>query len=116
MDRCSTGEVKATKNERPSVGVPCPARDGIVNQSSPDKNEHEEWAKATALSNSSDSEGGPVAQIYKHGDNDGDSNQTHVIAANISWYTQNRIAGMRVLPIDGWSRTPFKPKYSGGAR
>ena len=84
MNGRSTGEVKATKNKRPSVGVPCPTGDWIVNQSSPDKNEHEKWAKSTALGNSSDGEGGPVAQIYKHGDNDGDSKQTHVIAANIS--------------------------------
>jgi hypothetical protein len=37
---------------------------------------------------------------------------TYVIAANISWYTQKTIDGIRVLPIDGFSSTPFRPKYS----
>jgi hypothetical protein len=34
------------------------------------------------------------------------------MAANMSWYTQNKREGIREEPIDGLSRTPFKPKYS----
>ena len=35
-----------------------------------------------------------------------------VMAANISWKTQNAMDGMRVDPTEGFSRTPFSPKYS----
>ena len=34
------------------------------------------------------------------------------MAANMSWYTQNTIEGTRELPMEGWSSTPLKPKYS----
>jgi len=43
-----------------------------------------------------------------------DEIRTHVMAANMSWYTQKRIDGIRGLPIDGCSKTPFRPKYSAG--
>ena len=41
-----------------------------------------------------------------------ESGSTYVMAANMSWKTQNAIDGMRVLPIDGFSNTPLRPKYS----
>lgn len=28
------------------------------------------------------------------------------------WYTMKRSEGIRVLPMEGWSRTPLRPKYS----
>ena len=34
------------------------------------------------------------------------------MAANMSWKTEKAMEGMRGLPIDGWARTPFMPKYS----
>ena len=34
-----------------------------------------------------------------------------VIAANMSWKTQNAIEGIRGLPIEGFSSTPLRPKY-----
>lgn len=37
---------------------------------------------------------------------------TDVMAANMPWYRQKSKEGMRVLPIDGFSRTPLRPKYS----
>jgi hypothetical protein len=36
-----------------------------------------------------------------------------VMAANMSWKTQKAMEGMRGLPIEGPSRTPLRPKYSG---
>jgi hypothetical protein len=39
------------------------------------------------------------------------SHFTYVIAANISWYMQNTISGIRLLALDGWARTPLRPKY-----
>ena len=36
---------------------------------------------------------------------------TYVMAANMSWKTQKTIDGTRVLPIEGFSRTPLRPKY-----
>ena len=37
---------------------------------------------------------------------------TDVMAANMPWYRQKSKEGMRVLPMDGFSRTPLRPKYS----
>jgi hypothetical protein len=36
---------------------------------------------------------------------------TYVMAANISWKTQNTMAGTLALPTEGWSSTFRKPKY-----
>ena len=33
-----------------------------------------------------------------------------VIAANMSWKTQKAMDGMRELPMEGFSRTPLRPK------
>lgn len=37
---CSTCEIKASMLVRPTVGVPGPASNGIINDCRPDKNEH----------------------------------------------------------------------------
>jgi hypothetical protein len=38
--------------------------------------------------------------------------ETHVIAANMSWYTQKTIDGILALPMEGCSRTPRRAKCS----
>jgi len=55
---------------------------------------------------------GLTANFNMSGDYGKNELNTHVIAANISWYTQKTMDGIRVLPIDGFSSTPLRPKYS----
>ena len=49
VDRCASGEVKATHDEGPAVGVPRPARDRIVNDGRPDESKHDRWAEPCAF-------------------------------------------------------------------
>lgn len=57
MDRGSSSKVEATEDKGPAVGVPCPASDGVVDDGGPDEDEDKDGAKATTLSDGTDSKG-----------------------------------------------------------
>ena len=60
VDGSSTGEIVTSHDKGPTVGVPRPARDGIVNYSRPDEDKDHNWTEATAFCEGANGEGGSV--------------------------------------------------------
>jgi hypothetical protein len=58
MDRGTSGEIETAEDEDPTLGIPCPVGDWVVNDCGPDENEDHEWAEATALCDGTDRENG----------------------------------------------------------
>lgn len=54
VDGSSAGEIEATHEERPAFGVPCPARDGVVDYSRPDENENQTRQHTPTVGSSAD--------------------------------------------------------------
>lgn len=54
MDRSTTSKVETTEFERPAVGVPSPAGDGVVDDGFPYEHEDEDWTKFATFSNGTD--------------------------------------------------------------
>lgn len=54
VDRGSTSKVETAEDERPTVGVPGPAGDWVVDDCGPDEHKGKERAKATAFGNCTD--------------------------------------------------------------
>lgn len=54
----STGKVEAAELERPSLRVPRPVGDGIVDERRPDERKHEEGTQSSSLGTSSDRKDG----------------------------------------------------------
>lgn len=84
MNGCSTSKVEASHDERPAIGVPCPASNCVVDNRGPDKNEDHERTQAGALRSCTNSENGSDVNFnirvqfeYK--------SITYVMAANMSW-------------------------------
>lgn len=58
----SSGEVEAAHDERPALGIPCPARDWVVHDGAPDEDEDDEGTEVRAFSDSTDGEDGTAEQ------------------------------------------------------
>jgi hypothetical protein len=58
MDGSSTSEVESSQDERPPVGVPCPASDRVVYERRPDEDENGNGPQVCALSEGTDSNHG----------------------------------------------------------
>ena len=68
VDGSSTGEIVTTHDKGPTVGVPRPARDGIVNYGRPDEDEDEHRTETGAFSEATDGEHGAVKDaLMRHG-------------------------------------------------
>lgn len=57
MHGSTTGEVQATHLDGPSIGVPGPAGDGIIDDGGPDEHEDDAGQHTTALGNGTGSKG-----------------------------------------------------------
>lgn len=58
MDGSTTGEIETSENKHPTVCVPCPAGDGIVDEGGPDEDEDTARKHASSFRGGADSEGG----------------------------------------------------------
>ena len=65
MDGRSTCEIKPAKDKRPSIGVPRPAGDGVVDDGGPDEDENHNRAETTAFSDGTHGEGGGDGSEHK---------------------------------------------------
>ena len=54
VDGSSAGEIETTHEEGPAFGVPCPARDGVVDYGRPDENENQTWQHTPSVGSSAD--------------------------------------------------------------
>lgn len=54
VDGSPTSKVETTELERPAVGVPSPAGDGVVDDGFPYEHEDEDWTKFATFSNGTD--------------------------------------------------------------
>lgn len=61
----SACEIKPAKDERPPIGVPCPAGDGVVDDGGPYEDEDHNWAETTAFSDGAHGEGGGDGSEHK---------------------------------------------------
>jgi len=84
VDRCSTGEVVTSVDERPTFGVPRPACNGVINESGPYKDEEKEGPKMRAFGETTDCDHWSVAWILALLVCEPGVIDTHVIAANMS--------------------------------
>jgi hypothetical protein len=86
VDRRSTGEVVTSVDERPAIGVPCPTRNGVINESRPCKDEEQKGPKMPAFGETTNCDHWSAAWtlallVYEHS---GILEDTYVIAANMS--------------------------------
>ena len=54
VDGCSAGEIETAHEEGPAFGVPCPARDRVVDYSRPDENENKTRQHTPTVGSSAD--------------------------------------------------------------
>jgi len=57
FDRPTTSIIKNTKFEAPSVRIPCPARDRVVDESSPEEQPDTEWQEPASFGNGAGNNG-----------------------------------------------------------
>ena len=83
----STGKIESAELVVPAVGVPCPACDGIVDESSPDEDEKDEWPESGAFCHPSESNhrSGKGASDLEMRVKSRNQWSTYVMAANMSW-------------------------------
>ena len=53
MDRSATGEVEVSKSGTPTISIPCPICNGIIDESRPNENKEKEWTQMPTLCKSS---------------------------------------------------------------
>ena len=56
MDWSTSGKIKTTENINPTIGIPCPTGDRIVDNGCPDEDEDDTRKHATAFSSSANCE------------------------------------------------------------
>lgn len=60
VDGSSSSEVETTQNEGPTIGVPCPASNGIIDNGCPYEDEDKERAETTAFGDGTNGDHGPM--------------------------------------------------------
>lgn len=96
VDGGTTSEVETAHLQGPSLEVPGPESNGIVDDRGPDEDEDVGGEHATTISDSANSEGGTKKGALSEETAEGYFSvgiKTYVMAANMPWYRQKRISG-----------------------
>lgn len=112
MDWGASCKIEIPKLWAPTVRVPRPVSNRIINEGRPNENKNDEGTEMGTFCKCAESQHGPRIDTVENLELHRGGN-TYVIAANISWYTQNTIEGIRCDSMEGPSRTPCSAKYPG---
>jgi len=85
VDRRSTSEVITSMDVRPTIGIPSPACNGVINKSGPYKHEYKKGPKMRAFGETANRDHWSVACTLGGFSYESGMGDTYVIAANISW-------------------------------